>query len=599
MAKKIVPIKYTSRDFDSIKADLIEHAKRYYENTYKDFNEASFGSLMLDTVAYVGDIMSFYVDYQANESFLDTASEFNNIIKIGRQVGYKFSNSVSSTGIASFYISIPASSGNPNMDYAPILKKNSIFGTNNGGRFILTEDVRFDNPSNEIRVLETDPATGEPIFFGIKAYGPVISGIVQTETIPIGEFTRFPSFTLGQSDIVEIISVFDLEGNEYYEVDYLSQNVIYKSITNRNATEATLAKEILKPFIVPRRFVVDRNYRTTTLQFGASSNVTIPDNYSMITEPTNAILNLHGKEYISSDSFDPTRLINSDKFGIAPSQTSLIVTYRFNNTSTGVNFGVDTLTNVVDPIFEFSNEQNLFGTLIQTVKSSLELNNETALLGDITVLNSEELKRRISNSFASQNRAVTERDYRSLVYSMPTKFGSVKRINVIKDQNSIRRNLNLYVLCEEGNGYLTSPNQSVKDNVKTWLERHKMINDSIDILDGKVVNYSIRFTAIGDNNRSKYDILTDAISQLKIDLQMVPDFGEPFMITNIYNSLKKVNGLLDVISVKIEEKVGNPYSNASFNFKENTSPDGRYINVPDNVVMELKFPDSDIKGTIL
>ena len=87
---KKVPIRYTSRDFNSIKTDLVNYAKRYYPNTFKDFNEASFGSLMLDTVSYVGDVMSFYMDYQVNESFLDTANEYNNVVKLTRQMGYKY-----------------------------------------------------------------------------------------------------------------------------------------------------------------------------------------------------------------------------------------------------------------------------------------------------------------------------------------------------------------------------------------------------------------------------------------------------------------------------------------------------------------------------
>ena len=82
MSRKIVPIKYTSREFNSIKRDLTEYAKRYYPDSFQDFNEASFGALMLDTVAYVGDVLSFYLDYQANESFLDTAVEYNNIIRL-------------------------------------------------------------------------------------------------------------------------------------------------------------------------------------------------------------------------------------------------------------------------------------------------------------------------------------------------------------------------------------------------------------------------------------------------------------------------------------------------------------------------------------
>ena len=90
MAKRNVPIRYTSRDFNSIRQDLLNYAKRYYPDTFKDFSEASFGSLMLDSVAYVGDIMSFYLDYQVNESFIDTSVEYDNILRLAKQMGYKY-----------------------------------------------------------------------------------------------------------------------------------------------------------------------------------------------------------------------------------------------------------------------------------------------------------------------------------------------------------------------------------------------------------------------------------------------------------------------------------------------------------------------------
>lgn len=601
MAKKIVPINYTSRDFESIKNDLIQHAKRYYSDTYKDFNQASFGSLMLDTTAYIGDILSFYLDYQANESFLDTAAEFENIIKLGRQVGYKFSNTNSSTGIATFYISVPAiTSGlGPNMNYAPILKKGSVFSTKSGVKFILNEDVIFDSPRNEVRVSSVDQDTGFPLFYAIKAQGTVISGVISSETISIGDFKRYPKFTLSQQDIIEILSVYDSEGNQYFEVDNLSQNIIYKPITNRDINDAALAKEVIKPLMVPRRFVVDRNLRSTTLQFGASSDVVINDRDNMLAEPTAVVLDIFGKEYISSDYFDPNKLLNSDKMGIAPSNTSIIVTYRYNNTNGTVNFSTNTLTKVISPVFEFINERQLVQSAINIVRNSLEIVNQVPLLGDITAIDSEELKKRVENSFSTQGRAVTEQDYKSLVYSMPQKYGSVKRVTIKRDDNSLKRNLNLYVLCEDANGFLTTGNQTVKNNIKNWILRNKMINDSIDILDGKVVNYGITFSALGSNDRSKYDILTDAINQIKMDFSMTADFGEALIITKVYDSLKKVDGLLDVLSVKIEEKIGGIYSDSQFNFKANTSSDGRLINVPTNVIMELKYPNSDIKGTIL
>ena len=122
MPKK--PIYYTNREFDTIKQSLINYAKRYYANTFQDFNEASFGAMMVDLVSYLGDQLSFYTDYQANESFLDTAIELPNVQRIAKQMGFKQPGAATSTGICNFYILIPASStsGGPDTSYIPILK---------------------------------------------------------------------------------------------------------------------------------------------------------------------------------------------------------------------------------------------------------------------------------------------------------------------------------------------------------------------------------------------------------------------------------------------------------------------------------------------
>ena len=142
MAKR--PISYTSREFNSIKEDLVNYAQRYYASTYKDFNEASFGAMMLDLVAYVGDQLSFYVDYQVNESFLDSAIEYNNVVRLARQAGFKINPSPSSYGTLTFYIEVPttlAVGGTPDLNYAPALKAGSQFTSTGGGTFTLLEDV--------------------------------------------------------------------------------------------------------------------------------------------------------------------------------------------------------------------------------------------------------------------------------------------------------------------------------------------------------------------------------------------------------------------------------------------------------------------------
>ncbi len=599
MAKKIIPIKYTSRDFEKIKNDLIEHAKRYYPNTYKDFNEGGFGSLMLDTVAYVGDILSFYLDYQANESFLETASEFSNILKIAKQMGFKYNNGYTSSGIASFYITVPAVSVGlgPDLNYAPILKKGTILGTSDRTRFILNEDVRFDDVRNEKRAIKDD-GNGSTTYYGIKAYGRVVSGDIKTERITIGEYQKFLKIELSDPNIVEILTVTDSEGNDYYEVDYLSQNVIFKSVTNKDTETSKTAKEILKPYLVPRRFTSETLLGKTYLQFGASAEVEIENN-NFFADPSKAILQLHGKDYISSDSFDPSRLLNNDKLGIAPSNTILTIVYRKNDSTKSVNFGTDALNTVLYYDFSFKDEQNLNKDMVEVVKKSVEVTNESPILGDVSDFNTEELKIRIKNSFSMQNRAVTESDYKALSYAMPAKFGSIKRVSVIKDENSLKRNLNLYVLSEDSDGLLTSSNQIVKNNLKHWIEKSKMLNDTIDILDGKIINYGIEFIAIGSPDKSKYDTLSDALEQLRKDFSILPEFGEPFMVNNILLALKKVPSILDVVSVRITSKNGGNYSLSNFNIEENLTADKRYVKVPLNAVMELKFPVSDIKGTIL
>ncbi len=181
---------------------------------------------------------------------------------------------------------------------------------------------------------------------------------------------------------------------------------------------------------------------------------------------------------------------------------------------------------------------------------------------------------------------------------MPPKFGSVKRVNITRDPDSLKRNLNLYVVAENVDGSLTMPNSVVKENLKMWLNENRMINDTIDIIDGKIVNLAVEFVAVGDLETNRFDLLDSALINLRRGLLKGRDLGEPFFVTDIYDLLKEVDGIVDVSDVKVTAKNGSFYSDVKFNVKNNTSADGRYIKCPDNVVFELKFPNSDIKGAV-
>jgi len=206
---KIKPaIDYTNRDFNSIRSDLESYVKRYYPDSYRDFTEAGFGSMMLDTVSYIGDMLSFYIDYQANESFLDTAMEFNNVLKLGRELGYKYQPYPSSYGVCNFYATIPveADSPAPDVNYMPILKKGSTFYSTDNTIFTLLEDINFSNLDNVV-VAEQDGDTGSALSYAVRTAGQVVSGELAVQEVNIDDFESFLRIPIDGENISEIVSV--------------------------------------------------------------------------------------------------------------------------------------------------------------------------------------------------------------------------------------------------------------------------------------------------------------------------------------------------------------------------------------------------------
>ena len=595
MAKK-VPIKYTSRDFSTIKEDLVDYAKRYYPDTYKDFTEASFGALTIDTVAYVGDILSFYLDYQVNESFLDTATEYENVIRLAKQRGYKFKGSDTSCGIATFYVIVPANSTGlgVNANYLPILKKNSVVGSSGGASYILVDDVRFDHPSNFVVAARTSDTTGLPTHSAIKSSGEIISGVYNTETFTVGAFERFRKLKISGANIVEVISVMDSEGNEYHEVEYLSHDVVYKSVPNRDSNTKDNAPSLIRPFSAPRRFVTEQTRTSTTLQFGYGSDSEIAS--PTLAEPSNVVLKRYAKNYITDTAFDPSDLLGTDKLGIGPSNTTLTVVYR-TNTINSANAAVGTVNKVLSANVEFVEPTIASTATARDVVNSMEVSNEASINGSIRNPTVEEIRRQTLNYFPTQNRAVTSTDYEALAYAMPSEFGSIKRCHIVRDQDSLKRNLNMYVLAESATGRLETASSALKDNLKIWLNRYRMVNDTVDILDAKVVNFGVDFEVVSDGS-NKFDVLEEATRTLRNELSRQYFIGERFKITDVYSILNSVRGVQEVSNVKIKVKSGGNYSQTGFNVENQKSADGRYIAVPDNVALEIKFPRTDIKGSI-
>ena len=592
--KKIVPINYTNREFESIRSDLLQIAERFYPDSFQDFSEASFGSLMIDAVAYVGDQLSFYLDYNVNESFLDTAYQFNNVVRHGRIMGYKYTGRPSTYGTVALYVMVPASAIaiGPDRAYLPTIKRGSRFTSESGLNYVLTENVNFANSSNPIVIARTDETTGAPTHFAIKSYGTVVSGYFGSETVNIGAYQKFKRIRLTTSNVSEITSVFDSDGNEYYEVDYLAQDMVYKEVGNSNFKNDNVPS-ILKPYLVSRKFIVQHERNNVYIQFGSGES----GQTDVAANPQSVAMDVFGKSYVVDTTFDPTALSKNKSFGIVPSQTTLTVNYRVTNPGTS-NLATGKLNTVSNPQLNFGDVQLLTNVKMGAIYESLEVSNEVPISGDVSTPNTDELKQRIFDTFPTQNRAVTQADYENVAYRMPAKFGSIKRCSVQRDAASAKRNLNMYVISEDPFKKLIQTNSTIKNNLKTWLNQYRMINDTIDILDPYIINLGIEFIAKAQAGANKYDILQRAVRALQNKYDTSYYIGEPLYISDIYSELKKVDGVLDVMKVKLVNKTGTTYSSITIDINSNLSPDGGYLVVPKNAIVEIKYPQTDIVGRI-
>ena len=592
--KKKVAINYTNRDYESIRDDLTQIAERFYPDTFQDFSEGSFGSMMLDAVAYVGDQLSFYLDYNVNETFLDTAFQFGNVVRQGRILGYKNTGRSSTHGKAALYILVPASTTGlgPDTRYIPVLKRGTRFNTQTGLNFVLIENVDFSDPKNPVVVGRTNTATGAPSYYAIKAYGNVVSGFFGVEQYTCGAFQRFKRIRLGNENISEIISVVDSEGNEYFEVDYLAQDVVYKELTNKNFNSDNVPS-ILKPMLVSRKFQVVYEPEGVYLQFGSGEDGAS----DVVAEPQNVAMDIFGKSYVTDTSFDPSRLTNNKSFGVVPTNTTLTVAYRQTN-PTNSNAAAGSLNEVSSILIDFDDLSALSSDEVAFVRNSLEVSNEEPIIGDVTNPSTVEVKQQIYDTFPTQNRAVTQKDYENLVYRMPSKFGSIKRCSAQKDPDSQKRNLNLYVISENTLGKLIKTNSTIKNNLKVWINNYRMINDTIDILDPFIINFGINFVVKPDSSANKFDVLDKCVEALKEKYSSPMFIGEQLSISEIFSELNKISGVNDVVKVQIINKNSSDYSSVVFPVQENLSPDGDYLLTPANAILELKFPEVDIKGKL-
>jgi hypothetical protein len=661
-------IKYLNKDFAAFRDNLVEFSKTYFPKTYNDFSEASPGMLFIEMASYIGDTLSYYIDDTLKQSMMLYADDIQSVIPLARYLGYKPQVSSPSTTKLSIYQLVPSigngPSNKPDEKYYLRIKSGLKAASSDNGTEFITSDIIdfFDENNREISVYERDSVTGEPIYYLVKKYVDCISGTQISKEIKFGNYVPYQSIVLPETDIIQILDCRDSNNNKWYEVPYLAQEMVFIEQPNTEANDPDLYQfkstvpYILKTIKTPKRFVSIVNAdSTTTIQFGAGDPSASDE--QLIPNLKNVGLGLPNSISRLEESFDPTNFLKTKTYGTSPANTTITVKYLVGGGVTS-NVSVNSITTINSIEFDEDTTSltNQELALYIRMKNSIAVDNEIPAVGGKSGETINEIRQNALANFASQNRAVTSKDYQIRVLSLPSKFGSVAKAYAVADgtldnnspssilaspnnlqqftdlvmsfvnkpdseepneasvksditkfligktSNENEKNnpfaINLYLLAYDINGNLTNINRAVKENIKTYLNEYKILTDGINLLDGFVINIGVDFEIICYPNYNKSEILINCINELR-DYFSIDNmtFNQTINLGELELLLANVEGVSSVPTLKIVNKCGGNYAPHSYNIEAATKAKIVYPSL-DPSVFEIKFPDQDIKGRV-
>jgi len=615
-------IKYYNKDFTSLRQDLINYARTYFQNTYMDFSPSSPGNMFIEMAAYVGDVLSFYTDNQLQETLLLYAQERKNIIALAYALGYRPKITTVSVAALDVYQQIPSTGApnyNPDWRYTFKIEQGStIKSKSNPSITFITEDLvdfgfssSFDPTS--ISVYQYD-GSGNPQFYLLKKQVKTYSGTIKSIDFTFGNPTQFPSVTINDSNIIQVLGVTDSDGNQWYEVPYLAQDTIFDETLNIASNEPNYADEndnarfMLRLKRVPRRFISRfEDDNNLTLEFG-SGVTSVPDE-TIIPNPDNVGLGLVDGISKLNQAYDPSNFLYTNEYGIAPANTTLTAQYIIGG-GIEANLPSDDINNN-DVIKSFIDTYNLDANLVTSIQSSIRFNNPQPSSGGGPGETTEQIRLQALANFPTQNRNVTKADYLVRTLSMPSKYGYISKAYVVQDylvandtdrQNFLNNNplaLSVYILSTDINDKITIASNAIKQNLKTYLAYHKIASDAILIKDAYYANIKVSFDITVSPAYNSQEVLSRAITAVKEYFDVDKwEINQPIIYSNVYNLIGAVMGVQSVIKVDIINLAGGDYSQYSYDIKGATKQGVVYPSL-DPMIFEVRYPDTDIYGKVV
>ena len=644
----IKPVNYLNKDFDDFRDNLIEFARQYFPNTYNDFNEASPGMMFIEMAAYVGDVLSYYIDSQFRETLLAYAEEKRNVYTIAQSFGYKPKTSTPSNVVLDVFQTIPALNGQPDYRYALNVKAGATIKSQTTGKTFRTiEDANFKfNSVSEPRVTTIFESNGgTPTKYLLKKQVRAESGEIATEFFTFGSAQKYSQIRLANTDVIHIISCVDDDGNNWYEVDSLARDTIFTDVENNSTNDPTsVTNKEVSPYLlklrkVPKRFTtfIDES-DNTFLRFGAGVSDN-PDE-ALIPNPDNVGSNLPGSPSFLTRAFDPSNFLRTKAFGQAPSNTTLTIKYSYGG---GVDDNVSSndITEISSAQFEIQSE-NLASSLISDAENSVSFTNPNPASGGSAGQTVREVRDSALAYYQSQQRAVTREDYMVRAYSLPARYGNIAKVHLIQDdqintasriddldtmvtqddvdnKRTIRSlsaripnplALNMYTLGYNSNKILEPLSQTVKENLKNYLSEYRLVTDAINIKDAYIIDIAVDFAILTKVGFNKNDVLLRCVAAVK-DFFNIDNWqiGQPIVTADIVYELSLVDGVAAVtkpiespndsqIVITNKFRRADGYSGNTYDI-ESATINGTVYPALDPSIFQVRFPNTDIRGKVV
>ena len=629
--KKVVKkeVNYLGRDFSSVRQNLIEFAKTYFPSQYNDFNESSPGMMFVEMASYVGDVMNYYIDNQFRETLLNYAEEKKNVYNIAQAYGYKPKTAVPSVVDIEVSQLVPAAGdGSPDESYAGVVSSNAIVSSDTGVDFTLLDEIDFRVSSSLDERIDTISSTdsGNPTFWKLTKKVKAKSGTTSEETFTFTGAKKFDIVKLKNTKVTEIVSMTDSNSNTWYEVPFLAQDTVFESIETSELQDPSLSEYqndtpyMMRLIKTSRRFVTRvTDDGKTELRFGAG----VSDNADeeIIPNPDNVGSALGFGVSKLDESFDPSNFMKTKTYGLAPTNTTLTVKYRYGG-SIEDNVRSNSITQGKSVVFTIQSA-GLNTTKLNTSKNSLTFTNPEPATGGASEETLTEIKQNALAYFNAQNRAVTRQDYLTRVYSLPQKFGNLAKAYIVQDEQiNLAEDgtlttipnpfaMNMYMLAYDSNKKLTRVNDALKQNIKMYLSQYRMLTDAINLKSAYIINIGVKFAIITQRGYNKNEVLFNCVQAVKNHLDTTRlQINQPIILSDIAYKISLVEGVASVVPptdnnpnkelILIDNKtsVSSGYSGNVYDIASATKKGVLYPSL-DPSIFEVKYPNQDILGKVV